>query len=182
MCKNSRRTLTNVPMPGYNTFYCAGVVQRPVHQPSKLRTRVRLPSPAPNSDPRGVSRHGGRCLVAVKRSRTGQPGRSQAANSPVDCWLGRGRLPSPFPRNDPLGVSRHGGCCLVAVKRSRTGRPGRSQAANSPVDCWLGRGRLPSPFPRNDPLGVSRHGGRCLVAVKRSRTGRQSRPVFISTL
>ena len=32
---------------GYNKQYRAGVVQRLVHQPSKLRTRVRLPSPAP---------------------------------------------------------------------------------------------------------------------------------------
>ena len=124
-CKNHRCTLTNVPMPGYNTFYCAGVVQRPVHQPSKLRTRVRLPSPAPNSNPHGVSRHGGCCLVAVKRSRTGRPGRSQAVNSPVDCWLGRGRLPSPFPRNDPHGVSRHGGRCSVAGLRRRTDRQSR---------------------------------------------------------
>ena len=35
------------PCGGYNNSHRAGVVQRPVHQPSKLRTRVRLPSPAP---------------------------------------------------------------------------------------------------------------------------------------
>ena len=39
--------LTKGHLHGYNTHYRAGVVQRLVHQPSKLRTRVRLPSPAP---------------------------------------------------------------------------------------------------------------------------------------
>ena len=54
MCRKRERKeaadflLTKGHLRGYNTQYRAGVVQRLVHQPSKLRTRVRLPSPAPD--------------------------------------------------------------------------------------------------------------------------------------
>ena len=52
--RSYRFFLTKGPLCGYNIFRHAGVVQRLVHQPSKLRTRVRLPSPAPNPHRRSI--------------------------------------------------------------------------------------------------------------------------------
>ena len=56
--------LTNRALCAYNRSCRAGVVQRPVHQPSKLRTRVRLPSPAPQR---------ARCIAKIERAFFAEP-------------------------------------------------------------------------------------------------------------
>lgn len=56
--KSAPPGLTNISFGRYNKYYYAAVVQRLVHQPSKLRTWVRLPSAALKSSLCHISAQG----------------------------------------------------------------------------------------------------------------------------
>ena len=113
--------LTNAPLGGYNRYCCyAAVVQRLVHQPSKLRTWVRLPSAAPKRDPCVVSRRRGLFLDSRMRSRTGRRHRSAGANSPAGCSPARGRRTSAALENSLCHIPAWGVLLIMPAKNSET--------------------------------------------------------------
>lgn len=111
--------LTNAPVGGYNRYCCyAAVVQRLVHQPSKLRTWVRLPSAAPKRDPCVVSRRRGLFWDSGMRSRTRRRHRSAGANSPADCPPARGRRTSAALENSLCHIPAWGVLLIMPAKNS----------------------------------------------------------------